>query len=520
MNTLSYTPPAPTIRAVIDHFAAEQPLQVFASFPETGNQLSYAALQGGAQHYSRYFRALGLSKGDTVSFMMGNGQTALELFLATLYTGCVSSPLNPAAGKDQIGYVLDHSDTRVVFVSGQFRGQIEEAAAGLSREIQIISCDIDEGPEWPVDPAPELPTPEISDHDDGLLMYTSGTTGRPKGVILTHKNLLSGGMNTACAHELTNADRALCVLPLCHINAQCVTVMAPLASGGCVVMPHSFSASSFWQLVIENKASWFSVVPTIISYLMHHDGDLNGSSLKASLSHVRFGRSASAALPPALHAGFEEKFGIPIVETMGLTETSAQILSNPMPPQENKYGSPGIAFGTEIKVIDDQGNTQLTGVEGELMVKGDCVMRCYYKNPEATAEALETDGWLHTGDLARQDEEGFIFITGRLKELIIKGGENIAPREIDDALYSHPSVIEAGAVGIDDEHYGQEVVACVVINQDAEVSEQELIEFCCDKVGKVKTPKNIFFFDDLPKGPSGKVQRLKLVDQLKAMAAI
>ncbi|MEH6813850.1 MAG: AMP-binding protein, partial [Motiliproteus sp.] len=321
----------------------------------------------------------------------------------------------------------------------------------------------------------------------------------------------------ACAHELSAADRTLCVLPLCHINAQCVTVMAPLASGGSVVMPRSFSASSFWGWVLENKVTWFSVVPTIISYLMHHDGEHSGPSLKEALANVRFGRSASAALPPTLHAGFEEKFGVPIVETMGLTETSAQILSNPLPPKPNKYGSPGIAFGTEIKVINKQGNTQPTGREGELMVRGDCVMRCYYKNPEATAEALEEDGWLHTGDLARQDEDGFIFITGRLKELIIKGGENIAPREIDDALYSHPSVIEAGAVGIDDDHYGQEVVACVVINEEMAVSEQELIDFCCDKLGKVKTPKNIYFFDDLPKGPSGKVQRLKLVDQLKAL---
>ncbi|WP_458576203.1 AMP-binding protein [Aliamphritea spongicola] len=177
-------------------------------------------------------------------------------------------------------------------------------------------------------------------------------------------------MNTAVAHELSAADRALCVLPLCHINAQCVTVMAPLASGGSLVMPHSFSVSSFWGWVTDHGVSWFSVVPTIISYLMHHEGPLSGDALKDALKDVRFGRSASAALPPALHAGFEEKFGIPIVETMGLTETSAQILSNPMPPKTNKYGSPGIAFGTEIKVIDDQGREQPAGEEGELMVKG------------------------------------------------------------------------------------------------------------------------------------------------------
>jgi acyl-CoA synthetase (AMP-forming)/AMP-acid ligase II len=520
MKPISYIPPADSIRAVIDRFAKERPEQSFVVFPETGKQLNYGQLKKAAKQHSRYFRSLGLSKGDTVSFMMDNGQASLELFLATLYSGCISSPLNPAAGQDQIGYVLEHSDTSVVFVSQQYRNQVEKAAATLDRVITIIETDIDQGPKWSLEPSAEGIQAEVAGSDDGLLMYTSGTTGRPKGVILTNTNLLAGGMNTAQAHELTMQDRTLCVLPLCHINAQCVTVMAPLASGGSLVLPHAFSVSSFWKWVIDHNVSWFSVVPTIISYLMHHEGELNGDKLKAALSKVRFGRSASAALPPALHAGFEQKFGIPIVETMGLTETSAQILSNPMPPKKNKYGSPGIAFGTQIKVIDKQGNTQPVNTEGELMVRGDCVMRGYYKNSEATSEALEVDGWLHTGDLAKQDEEGFVFVTGRLKELIIKGGENIAPREIDDALYSHPSVIEAGAVGIDDEHYGQEIIACVVVKNDKDVSEKELLEFCFGKLGKVKTPKSIYFFEDLPKGPSGKVQRLKLVEQLKLRSII
>ena len=231
---------------------------------------------------------------------------------------------------------------------------------------------------------------------------------------------------------------------------------------------------------------------------------------------VRFGRSASAALPPALHAGFEEKFSVPIVETMGLTETAAQILSNPMPPKANKYGSPGVAFGTYIKIADEAGYEVAHGVEGELLVQGKCVMRCYYKNPQATAATIDDQGWLRTGDLAIIDKDGFCFITGRIKELIIKGGENIAPREIDDVLYTHPAVIEAAAIGIDDVHYGQEVVACVVLAEGKQASEVDIINFCQSKLGKVKTPKQIHFFHDLPKGPSGKVQRLKLVDQVQA----
>lgn len=517
-----YQPPFTDIRRVIEHFNHVSPQKTFAVFPETGEYLNYAQLREGVLKYSYQLSVLKVKKGDTVSFMLSNGQTTLTLFLACLYYGCVSSPLNPAAGPEQIEYVLDHSDTKLVFVSEKYRAQIERGIQSLTRDVTIVDCEANSAPQWAQatshlnrSSSHRFELPSVSALDDALLMYTSGTTGRPKGVILTHKNLLAGGMNTAVAHELVSTDRGLCVLPLCHINAQCVTVMAPLVSGGSVVMPQAFSVSKFWQWVIEHQVNWFSVVPTIISYLMHHQGELADAELKVAIDHVKFGRSASAALPPAMHAGFEAKFGVPIIETMGLTETSAQILSNPMSPKAGKYGSPGIAFGTEIKIQDENGRELSIGEEGELMVRGDCVMRCYYKNTEATAAALTPDGWLHTGDLAKFDQEGFVFITGRLKELIIKGGENIAPREIDDVLYSHPDIVEAGAVGIDDEHYGQEVVACVVIKEDVNVCEQQLIDFCFNKLGKIKTPKNIYFFNDLPKGPSGKVQRLKLVEQLK-----
>jgi acyl-CoA synthetase (AMP-forming)/AMP-acid ligase II len=226
--------------------------------------------------------------------------------------------------------------------------------------------------------------------------------------------------------------------------------------------------------------------------------------------NVRFGRSASAALSPAKHQQFEQRFGIHIIETMGLTETAAQILSNPMPPEEIKYGSPGIAVGNEARIIDEAGGESESGVIGELMIRGDNVMNGYYKNEAATKETLEPDGWLHTGDLAYRDEEGFFFITGRLKELIIKGGENIAPREIDDILYRHPAVLEAAAFGVEDEHYGQEIMACVALCPGMQATEKELLELCVENLGQYKAPKRVLIRDTLPKGPSGKIQRLKL----------
>jgi len=203
------------------------------------------------------------------------------------------------------------------------------------------------------------------------------------------------------------------------------------------------------------------------------------------------------------------------VETMGLTETAAPVFCNPMDPTKRKYGSPGLAVGNEAKIIDTQGNQVPRGMKGEIMIRGDNVMKGYYKAPDLTARALEADGWFHTGDLGYMDEDGFVFVTGRIKELIIKGGENIAPKEIDEALYQHPAVLEAAAVGIPDEQYGEEIMCCVVMKPDCTATEEELRCYCFEHLGEFKTPKVIKFMDELPKGPSGKIQRLKLPDMVK-----
>ncbi|MBW1963123.1 MAG: AMP-binding protein, partial [Deltaproteobacteria bacterium] len=353
--------------------------------------------------------------------------------------------------------------------------------------------------------------PDVKETYDALLLYTSGTTGKPKGVILAHCNLIAGAQYTILAHELKGDDRTLCVLPLYHINAEVVSVLAPLLSGGSVVMPHRFSVSSFWSLLSGYRCTWFSAVPTIISYLVsaYEIGDKN-----YRLNQVRFGRSASSALPLSLHRAFEEKFGISVIETMGLTETAGPVFSNPLNPTERKYGSVGKPFGNMAKIIDRYGNEVSAGTIGEIMIRGENVMKEYYKAPDITARALEADRWLHTGDLGYMDRDGFYFVTGRLKELIIKGGENISPREIDEVLYAHPGVLEAAAVGIPDKHYGQEIVACVALRPGEKCTESELLDHCRRQLGDFKAPKNIWFLPDLPKGPSGKIQRLGLLEKL------
>ena len=499
-----------TIRHQIDERAARQPGQPYLIAPETGRTLTFAGLQRHSIALARYLRGLGLGKGDTVSFMAHNGYQSARLFLGAMYGGFVVQPINLLAHGAQLEYVLDHSDTRVVFVAPEYRPRLDAALAKIARPVRVVPIEVDAEAFFDESAAAPCALPEIGEEDDALLMYTSGTTGKPKGCVLTHRNCVAGGEFTSAPHRLCARDRVLCALPLYHINGQIVTAVAPLVHGGSVVMPHRFSASGYWDLVARYRCTWINVVPTIIAYL------LNGADPReqgATIDHVRFCRSASAPLPPEQHVAFEKRFGIGIIETFGMTETAAPCFTNPYDAARRKLGSPGQAFGNEAKIVDPAtGSTLGPNQPGEMMVRGDNVMRCYYKDPQNTAATIEADGWLHTGDLGYLDEDGFVFVTGRIKELIIKGGENIAPREIDEALLRHPAVLEAAAVGMADPHYGQEILVGVVLKPGAASTVEELAQFCERELGRYKTPKTIRLLDELPKGPSGKVQRLKLLE--------
>jgi len=343
-------------------------------------------------------------------------------------------------------------------------------------------------------------------------MYTSGTTGKPKGVMISHENILSGGINVQISHELKSKDKALCVLPLYHINGLIVTVIGPLVSQSSLVICEKFSTTNFWKYISKFKCTWFSVVPTIISSLLNkYSYDEISSS---DLSFVRFGRSASAALAPETHKNFEQKFKIKMIETLGLTESCAPILSNPLPPKKNKYGSSGIPYGNKVMIADSKFNEISRNTVGQICIKGKNVMKKYYKNPEETKKSFYKD-WFLTGDLGFMDEENYVFVKGRIKELIIKGGENISPREIDDVLYQHPAVLEAAAFATKCEHYGEKIEAGIVMKKNHEVMENELIKHCENLIGKFKSPNKIHFLSKLHKGPSGKIQRFKIQDKIK-----
>ena len=502
-----------TVQQLVDRYATTCPDKVFAVFPDSDLVLNWSELQKSCRKLHAYLNSLGAKPGDRIGMLTANGQSAFELFLGCMYGGFTIATFNPVAGETALRYVLDHSEVRVLFADEANADTAARICGEELPDIKVIRIKAKEGLALPAADSSAVPFSPRPEHD-ALLIYTSGTTGRPKGVIHSHASLLAGGANTAAAHHLTPEDRALCVLPLCHINGQVVTVMGPLLSGSSVVMPSRFRVSMFWDWVSVHRCTWFSAVPTIISYLLGAQ-EAGSNPEKNILANVRFGRSASAALPPAVHTAFVERFGIPLVETMGITETAAPILSNPLNPKAHRIGSPGKSCGNEVRIADERSMDLESGCEGEIQIRGHNVMKGYLKDPEKTREAFTRDGWYRTGDLGQMDQDGYVFVTGRIKELIIKGGENIAPREIDDVLYQFPGVLEAAAVGVFDSRYGEEVAACVVASPGNLIDVDALRAHCEKNLGRFKTPSVFHLMETLPKGPSGKIQRLKLVDEIQ-----
>jgi acyl-CoA synthetase (AMP-forming)/AMP-acid ligase II len=508
-----------TVRACIEQHADVSPDRVFLIAPESGDSLSFAQLKTAVEDVGQQLDQLGLPRGAKVAFLLNNGYWTLRLFLGVMSSNRIIVPLNAVAGTVQLVHVLDHSDSEVVFVTPEYRDKLAQIMAQIERPIRVIETTDEAGPAWPDSEFPVTSPPPPTADDIALLLYTSGSTGLPKGAMLSHRAVTNGGRNVTEGHQLKADDRALCVLPVYHINGAMVTVMAPLYSGGSVVMPKRFSATDYWRLVVENHCTWSSIVPTIIKYLLDRaEQEPFDFGNDERLAAFRFARSASAPLAAITLEQWEQVFKIPMVETLGLTETAGTVASNPLPPAPRKPGSVGLPYGNEIIIVDDKGDECPPQVVGEIIIRGSNLLELYYKNPQATLDSIK-DGWFYTGDLARKDADGYIFITGRSKELIIRGGENIAPREIDDVLYKHEAILEAAAVGVDDENYGQEVVACVVVRDGYQCSEDELKTFCEAGVGKYKAPKIIYFFDDLPKGPSGKILRLKLPELIANSAA-
>ena len=501
-----------TVTALVDSQAAQRPEATYFIATETGRSLTYGQLLASSRRIAAYLEAQGVAPGANVSLVMPNGLATLRILLGAMYGGYCVNPVNLLASPDQMRYVLDHSDCALIFASPDWSGKVRAMAAQIDRPIRIVEVDPDaEALPGEGEGAPERRPPAPGDL--ALLMYTSGTTGTPKGVMLTHANLAANAHIISAEHRLGPADRVTAVLPLFHINAFAVTMLAPIAHGGSLAMPPRFSAGRFWEMAARFECTWVNVVPTIVSYLLE-----GAAPPRESLAKIRFCRSASAPLPPEHLLAFQDKFGIGVIETMGLTETVAPAFSNPYEPEKRKVGSVGRPSGCEARIVDDRGMEVPDGTAGEIAIRGPQVTPGYYKNEAATAGAFFPHGWFRSGDVGVRDADGYFYVTGRIKELIIKGGENIAPREIDEVLLRHPAVLDAAAVGVPDKHYGQEIMACVIVREGRTCTEEELKAFCGEHLGRFRTPKVIRFVADLPRGPSGKVQRLKLVELMPATA--
>jgi acyl-CoA synthetase (AMP-forming)/AMP-acid ligase II len=333
------------------------------------------------------------------------------------------------------------------------------------------------------------PDPE----DVALLLHTSGTTSRPKQVPLLHRNLAASARNIASFYSLGPDDVSYCAMPLFHVHGLVASVLAALAGGGSVVVPQRFTPRGLLEELEPHGVTWFSAGPTLYTMILERDAK---SGDHAVAPRLRFVRSCSSALAPALMARVEERFGVPLVEAYGMTEASHQMTSNPLPPDTREPGSVGVASGTEVTIV-----------RGEVCIRGPGVTPGYLGNPEANAQAF-FDGWFRTGDLGTIDENGYLRLQGRIKEMVIRGGENISPYEVEGVLTSHPAVREAACFGLPDEKYGEEVAAVVALESEADAD--ELLAHCRERLAAYKAPKTLYIVDAIPKTATGKLQRQRL----------
>jgi oxalate---CoA ligase len=485
----------------------------FLIAPDTGHALSFQQFREQAHSFAEQVAGQGIEPGDRVAMAIPNGIEVLIAFFGATEAGAMAMPLNPDLKPDEYDYALEHSGSRLTICVPSTLERVQAKAGTGKRQDAIVGIQYDpgsgvrlEGGSSSTKSLQQSPSPD----SEALLLYTSGTTSAPKGVELTHRNLTVSARNVAGWYNLNDRDVTACVMPLFHVHGLVASVMATLLSGGTIVVPQRFSASNFWPIVRAYGVSWYTAVPTIHTILLNNalkSGDVRDAA------GLRFARSCSSALPPATMEAYEETFGAPILQAFGMTEAAHQSLSNPLPPRERKPGSVGLPSGVGVTILDDDGNELAHGSEGELALKGANVTKGYLNNPEATREAF-TNGWFRTGDLARMDDDGYVFLLGRIKELINRGGEKISPLEVDDVLAAHPKIAEAVTVGVPHDIYGEEVEAVVALKPGESADAPEIIGFCREQLADFKVPKAIRFVPVIPRSATGKIQRRRLLELL------
>jgi long-chain acyl-CoA synthetase len=484
---------------MLSETVAEHPERIAIKLDDL--ELDYTFLDAGAQRVAGLLREKGVGPGDTVGIMLPNVPYFPFAFYGALRLGATVVPMNPLLKGREVAFYLKDSGAKVMFAWHQFAEAAQEGCEQAGAE-----CVPVEPGEFEKLVGAAEPVEEIADRDDadtGLILYTSGTTGTPKGAQLTHGNLRNA---TQISVDLVDTDENAVIfgaLPLFHVFGLTCGLNSAVRGGACLTLLPRFDAEKALQIIERDGVTVFIGVPTMYAALLHHAGEADTSTLQYCVS-------GGAAMPVEIMRAFEEKFGAKILEGYGLSETTA-IASFNQPDRERKPGSIGTPVpGMEMRLIDDDGNDVPEGEVGEIAIRGVAVMSGYHNREDATRDAISEDGWFRTGDMAKVDEDGYYWIVDRKKEMIIRGGFNVYPREIEEVMYEHPAVREVAIVGIPHGELGEEIAAAVALKEGESVSEEELRDFAKSRVAAYKYPRKIWFVDELPKGPTGKILKREI----------
>ena len=481
-----------------------------------GRVFSYAEFDQAVNRTSRLLQSAGISKGDVVSLLMPNSADYIIAYFACWKLGAVAGPVNSMLKAEEVAFVVSDSEARAIMVHSESLAMIEGIRGQLPTLKSVIVFDDEaaatedfrdeSGDEVGARLAVPQPVTDIDLDSEAIIIYTSGTTGQPKGCLLTHGNLIANARQISDWLRFTEDDRLLSIMPLFHMNAVSVTTMSALYAGGSTVVSRKFSASRFWQIISDYQITSFGSVATMLSMLLAKYP--NGVPAGLKTDQLRFAMCGSAPVPAEVMQNFEKAFNCLVIEGYGLSESTCRSTFNP-PDSRRRPGSCGLAIGNEMRVVDEEGREVANGELGEIVLRGENILKGYYKNPEANKSAFR-NGWFHTGDIGYRDQDGFFYIVDRKSDMIIRGGENIYPREIDEVLYQHPAVSAAATLGVPDQLYGEEVSAFIVLKEGRETTEAEMIDHCRAHLADFKCPKTIHFVSEIPKGPTGKLLKREL----------
>ena len=477
--------------------------------------LSYGGLQALTRRTIESLNRVGIGRGDRVAIVLPNGPEMATAFVAVA-AGATSAPLNPAYRADEFDFYLGDLDAKALLIQRGFDSPARTMA--MQRGVPVIELVPTQGGgagDFTLD-ASDLPAAApgrsgvATAEDVALLLHTSGTTARPKIVPLRQRNVTASAHHIRQTLALMPTDVCLNIMPLFHIHGLIAALLASLAGGASVSCTPGFNALKFFGWFDEVKPSWYTAVPTMHQAILSR---AERNKDEVARGRLRLIRSSSASLPPQVMAALEATFGAPVIESYGMTEASHQMASNPLPPRKRFAGSVGVAAGPEIAVMADGGALLPAGELGEIVIRGPNVTDGYEANPEANAKGF-TNGWFRTGDQGYLDQEGYLRLTGRLKELINRGGEKISPIEVDTILMDHPAVAQVATFAVRHDKLGEDVAAAVVLREGMSVDERTLRDFAAERLADFKVPRKILFVAEIPKGPTGKLQRLGLAKQL------